>query len=175
MGMSDDNLKYAPAFAEAAADYCRLIDELCKGRLKDQYRLLETALARLHLAVLPLRWADCVKHTEQVHVACDFRAVLQALGQTLGEDLRAIYQSHMSDEPDAEDKCSADRAFILDDDLAEIYEELHRGLAHWQSGTSLGQSNAVWEWRWCFDQHWGEHLFRAMTTIHELRYDLIKD
>ena len=69
----------------------------------------------------------------------------------------------------------AARANCLWDDLAGIYYDLKYGLALWRLGTPDGQAEAAWQWRWNFESHWGNHLFRAMSTVHELRYDLYSD
>jgi len=69
----------------------------------------------------------------------------------------------------------ATRAEMLWDDLADIYHDLQMGLHHWQSGTPQGRETAAWEWRLHYEFHWGDHLFRAMTTVHEVRYQLQRE
>ena len=79
--------------------------------------------------------------------------------------------------PDADEtaKRLAFRAGMLWDDLASIYQDLHDGLALWDLGTEDAQAEATWPWRFNYEAHWGEHLFRAMTTVHEARYQLYED
>ncbi len=70
---------------------------------------------------------------------------------------------------------AATRAFMLFDDLADIYRDVHHGLAVWNVGTPDAQAEAAWQWRWGYENHWGEHLFRAMLTVHEMRYWLVEE
>ena len=58
------------------------------------------------------------------------------------------------------------------DDLADIYRDLHNGLVLWNRGRPNAQAQAAWQWRFDYEMHWGEHLFRAMLTVHEIRYTL---
>jgi hypothetical protein len=53
----------------------------------------------------------------------------------------------------------------LADDLADIYADLSRGLAAWQVGNT---EDAVWEWRFHFQHHWGEHTTGALRALHAL-------
>lgn len=54
----------------------------------------------------------------------------------------------------------------LADDLADIYADLSRGLAAWDAGKV---HSAVWEWRFHFEHHWGEHATGALRALHALR------
>jgi hypothetical protein len=53
----------------------------------------------------------------------------------------------------------------LSDDIADIYRDLLSGLAHWQRGET---GEALWEWRFNFTIHWGEHLTGALRALHAL-------
>jgi hypothetical protein len=54
----------------------------------------------------------------------------------------------------------------LSDDLADIFSDVSRGLAAWDSKDYHG---AVWEWRFHFGHHWGEHATGALRALHALR------
>jgi hypothetical protein len=51
----------------------------------------------------------------------------------------------------------------LFDDLTDIYHDLKRGLLIYELGEL---SEAVWEWRFNFEIHWGAHLTGAQRAIH---------
>lgn len=53
----------------------------------------------------------------------------------------------------------------LADDLWDIYTELQAGLALWDQGR---RENAIWEWRFGFEMHWGEHATGAMRALYML-------
>jgi hypothetical protein len=48
-------------------------------------------------------------------------------------------------------------------DLAEIYEDIRRGLLHFDSGQF---AEAQYQWGWAFQHHWGEHATGAIRAIH---------
>lgn len=50
----------------------------------------------------------------------------------------------------------------LSDDFLDIYRDLKRGLVAFDTGQ---QQDAVWEWRFHFDHHWGEHAVDALRAL----------
>lgn len=56
----------------------------------------------------------------------------------------------------------------LADDAADIYRDLRRGLA--VIAVDGGLDNAVWEWQFGFDNHWGEHATAALYALHSLTH-----
>lgn len=61
---------------------------------------------------------------------------------------------------------------MLWDDLTDLYVDLRRGLSLYERGGRDDVSEAVWWWRFGYEHHWGSHLFRALATVHEIRYVL---
>ena len=51
----------------------------------------------------------------------------------------------------------------LSDDLLDIHGDLQRGLVAWDAGDQRG---AVWDWRFHFEQHWGNHAVAALRALH---------
>lgn len=51
----------------------------------------------------------------------------------------------------------------LTDDLGDVYLDLKRGLALWDRALA---ADAVWEWKFGFQTHWGLHAIRALRVIH---------
>lgn len=49
------------------------------------------------------------------------------------------------------------------DDLADIYRDLRRGLHILSTGSP---DDAMWEWRFSFDTHWGNHATDAIRVLH---------
>jgi Domain of unknown function (DUF5063) len=54
----------------------------------------------------------------------------------------------------------------LADDLADIYRDVAEGLASFRDGDV---DEAVWQWRFGFDSHWGQHAAQALPALHALR------
>lgn len=53
----------------------------------------------------------------------------------------------------------------LIDDFFDIHHDLSSGLAEWRRGNPVG---ALWEWRFGFETHWGEHITSAMRALFAL-------
>jgi hypothetical protein len=52
---------------------------------------------------------------------------------------------------------------LLPDDLADIYKDIKEGLKLFEEGKI---NDAVWEWRFHFEGHWGRHLTSAQRAIY---------
>jgi hypothetical protein len=59
----------------------------------------------------------------------------------------------------------------LGDDLTSIYGALKTYLPMFESGDTPAMREALWQWRFGFDGHWGEHLTGALRSIHALLRD----
>jgi hypothetical protein len=51
----------------------------------------------------------------------------------------------------------------LSDDLLDVYRDIRRGLTYWESGHD---ARAIWEWRFSFESHWGDHGVDALRALH---------
>lgn len=182
MPITEANLKALAAFAEIAAEFCRFIDRFWMGRPEHLYSTLEILLLNLHAGILPVQTETAEReHPEYGALAMaheQWREIADIIGVSVGPEAHDAATDHRSrtTETTAElVEYNARRAEMLWDDLADIYRDLHDGLALWKMATVDSRIAASWEWRYNYDIHWGEHLFRAMLTIHEIRYQLLRD
>jgi hypothetical protein len=53
----------------------------------------------------------------------------------------------------------------LADDLADIYRDIKSGLRYWLKSTPDNQILAVWQWRFSFWSHSGQHITGAIRSI----------
>jgi hypothetical protein len=51
----------------------------------------------------------------------------------------------------------------LSDDFGDIARDLDKGMRFWDSGHP---KRAVWEWRFHFESHWGDHAVDALRALH---------
>ena len=51
----------------------------------------------------------------------------------------------------------------LDDDVLDVYGDLHTGLDLWDS--TAPRAAAIWEWRFSFETHWGDHAVDAIRAL----------
>ena len=184
MPIPDANLEVLSAFAEIAAEFCRFIDSLRAGKPKNLYTTLEAILPRLQQGILPVQ----KEMAEQKHPEFDalrmtheqWEDIADVIGKTVApetKDLSSWHEENLSDDPGVANlaECAATHAMMLWDDLADIYRDLQDGLSLWRTGTPDSQAEAAWQWRWGYEYHWGEHLFRAMLTVHEIYYQFCQE
>ncbi|MDF2697718.1 MAG: hypothetical protein K0S65_6101, partial [Labilithrix sp.] len=51
----------------------------------------------------------------------------------------------------------------LSDDVLDTYRDVRRGFWFWEQNEV---ANAVWEWRFHFQSHWGDHAIDALRALH---------
>lgn len=51
----------------------------------------------------------------------------------------------------------------VSDDLSDIYRDLKYGFACLEAGH---KNEAVWQWKFTFQSHWGRHVLGALKAIH---------
>jgi hypothetical protein len=171
-------------FASVAREYCDLTEQLLAGERPERlYTILEGLLPRLLVAINPIwtgggpdeddpSWEALRMTTEE------FQPVSRMFGGLLGPDtdrLMAEYERLVPEGASARYDKDITRAFMLFDDLADMYRDLLNGLKLWDLGGPEARKAAQWEWRWGYQYHWGEHATRAMRTIHDLRYLVIAE
>jgi hypothetical protein len=60
----------------------------------------------------------------------------------------------------------------LSDDLLDVYRDVRRGLAFWESGHD---ASAIWEWRFSFESHWGDHAVMPFERFIEHAVEVIDE
>ena len=50
----------------------------------------------------------------------------------------------------------------LIDDIQDIYREIKKGIMFFQTNPAA----ALWEWKFGFDNHWGNHAVDAIRALH---------
>jgi hypothetical protein len=60
----------------------------------------------------------------------------------------------------------------LVDDFADIYRDLKIELTKIEKiGTDEAVEDALWQLKWSFTNHWGQHCINALRALHYLWYD----
>ena len=57
----------------------------------------------------------------------------------------------------------------LSDDIMDIYYDLKRGLLLFESGNQDDIDDAIWDWKFHFQIHWGTHLIDALKALHSIQ------
>jgi len=167
-------------FSATAEEYCGVI-EAREGLNREQFlQRVHEVLPRLYAAALALPSTDALfsdkEPTEGEDLNAEpvtdpvappdrgipeqWRALQSALTSLIGDRnvYREIYDPY---EPLSESEVTGSLA----DDLADIYRDIRAGLQKWARGET---GEALWEWRFNFQIHWGEHLTGALRALYSL-------
>lgn len=55
----------------------------------------------------------------------------------------------------------------LEDDMIDIYIDIKKGLILFEQGHIV---NAIWEWRFGLEIHWGEHATSAIRALQSIKF-----
>lgn len=59
----------------------------------------------------------------------------------------------------------------LTDDFSDIYFDIKNALIIFQKGTEQAIEHSLWELKFGFTAHWGNHAIDALRTLHYLVHD----
>lgn len=171
------------AFALVAEDFCSLVEHRDTFGRDEFLHAVHVRLAPLYAAALALPAVEVSDETPEdddadeeeaeVDVAAlmaesrkdrmgteDWMALYRSLGALIGEhnSYAEVFDpyAHPGEEP---------VTGSLADDVADIYRHLADGLAKWRRGEV---DAALWEWRFGFTIHWGEHATGALRALYAL-------
>lgn len=151
-------------FRLLAERYCAFIESSeTLGRGEFIWQLAEH-LVGLYAAgmKLPLPHGDDEFDAPETMTNQEWHELFQRLGRKLGDtDLYSVMF-------DPYESGSNPVTGSLADDAADIYLELRSGLN--VIAVEGGLDNAVWEWRFGFDNHWGKHAAEALYALHSLTH-----
>lgn len=156
------------AFRDDALAYCTFIDAWRSGPVAAPYSTLLRLLSSLAKSGVALPQGGGVSDAEDVERIDheQWSIIAGEIGDVTADAIQALLIEHADDEE------SLTRAAMLWDDLADIYRDLRHGLDRYAFGDADHITNAIWQWRFNYQFHWGAHLFRALATVHEIRFQL---
>lgn len=151
---NDPNITPAvEAFAEIARRYCSWAESPF-GEPRGEMRAARRLLAELHRAALELPDLDPGEKSEVVIPAGLWEAVCGRFRMLPVEGYWDVFDPLKEEAPVFN---------TLFDDLTDIYRDLKEGELLYTRGLV---AEAVWEWRFGFQIHWGAHLTGAQRAIH---------
>ena len=163
------NKKSSVDFLNAAQSFLELLE---KTNLDDKefFKLAHVTLSQLYTTGLQLEEVEliysgpdyeCIKSDEEL-----FENHNKVQIGNLGEDVfyREIFDP-------INDKTDEPVQGWLVDDFADIYRDLKIELEKIKLGTNDAVEDAIWQLRFGFYHHWGNHCINAMRALHFLWYD----
>jgi hypothetical protein len=163
---STEEILRAPTFTayyQAAMDFCAFIEQSAPCRPLDFLLATRRHLVRLYDAAAALPWVDLHSNQdyEETLDATLFHATLSIIAQRLGE---ARYYWHVFDPLDDAENTAVCGDLL--DDLGDIYKDVRYALLVFHLGQPDCQENALWQFKFDFDAHWGQHCVSALPAIH---------
>jgi hypothetical protein len=148
------------AFRAVAERYVSAVEATSERSPDDLFATLVRVLPRLYEAALRLPYpvVESADLPEARLSHEQWKEAFDGLQEILGA--RDLYWTVV---PFGEDKRD-ELAGSLADDLADIYRDVKEGLELAASGAS--ENEVLWQWRFNFWAHWGEHAVEALRIIH---------
>jgi hypothetical protein len=141
-------------FVGIARRYCAWAESSAGDPPQEMYQVREF-LAELHLAVVRLPETDFDDSERKDAVSHDdWKKVLERFSNLPVVEYWDVFDPLEEKEP---------LWNSLADDLADIYRDVKRDLLLFDAGHV---DEAVWQWRFHFLIHWGQHLTGAQRAIH---------
>jgi hypothetical protein len=166
-------------FAVLAEQFCTAVEQRVQYDLDSFLQRVHDLLPRLYVHGLELPhtnvlFSDSGQVEEELDAAHqipeyvpdpdagdieEWRTLFHALTDELGThcNYREVFDPYSEDEEEVTGS--------LADDLADIYRELRSGLRKWKRGQT---GAALWDWRFGFESHWGEHATGALRALRSL-------
>ena len=154
--MTLNNKTAIDEFVDIARRYCAWAEAAAGNPQQEMYQAREF-LAELHLAVVRLPDADFEDSERKDAVTYDeWKKVLERFSGLPVDGYWDVFDPLKEEEKES-------LWNSLADDLADIYRDLKTYLQLYDAGYT---EEAVWQWRFNFLIHWGQHLTGAQRAIH---------
>jgi hypothetical protein len=156
-------------FIAISEKYCLLIDNRCKYSnikiLQDSYVLLPQ-LCSCAMS-LPEIKRSVSYHGEFPH------STWNIIFKTMQSKIEQRYDSYFIIDPYENNAKPLLASFS--DDLSDIYRDIFPGLNDWGKVSPNVKRGIIWEWKFGYEHHWGNHATSAFKAIHFLLFSKIKD
>ena len=158
------------AFTAEARDYCAFVEDsptsnswiFTQECLTRVLRLYQAALLLPELSPESADLLEGIKHER-------WNTVRESIERRLSRDYYwVVFEPLEQDKPELV-------LGLLSDDLADIWRDLNPGITAIDSGRTTFVSNVVWNWRFSFETHWGQHAASAIYALHALCFGKFAD
>jgi hypothetical protein len=155
-------------FVEAASCYCLLIETKQSDSPKEFLEILNGQLLTLYTMGLNLPdvFIKSNKDFDTNVPEAKMRAVVKSIGDRIPFSYYWTVLNPL-DESNLPETGTGDLA----DDLADIYLDLKRALMQFDSEGPEAKENAIWQFKFDFNNHWQEHCIGALQIIFQYLFD----
>lgn len=150
-------------FYKSATDYCNFIENYSKQTQIDYLKILRKKLLNLYEKALNLQWIELqsnITYDEKLHDK-EIKSILSSLADKLDDKRYYWHVFDPTNHNDTEPVCGD-----LADDLGDIYKDLQYSIMIYNLEGEYSKEKALWQFKFDFDKHWGDHCINALTGIH---------
>ena len=143
--------------------FCNFIESKISTTGKDYLIELQFHLKRIYEAGANLDWVDLQSNVD-FDIQLDdqyYQGFLASLSERIGESRFYWRTFDPTDKADQEVICED-----LVDDIGDTYKDLKYSLLVLRLNTVESKENAIWQIKFDFDTHWGDHCMNALYGIH---------
>jgi len=154
--------KEALDFLQVARRYCFFVEtERAEGR--DYHIKAREILTTLYHAALYLPEVSTTSNEDfDARVPDDqIKETMKRLDGNIGKGRFYWDVFDPTDEKDTEPVC-----FDLVDDLVDIYRDVKRGLLIYDLNPLEAKEHGLWQLKFSFETHWGQHCIDALRALH---------
>lgn len=176
IGYNEEELKAKEItqFLKACEDYCEVIENYNKYSIKEFLYYVQKALVNYYLK--GFQFPDSSRGYSKLQQADSysekdtdtFFKLLNKLTTFLGK--HDTYLSNFDPYPDDDDKEVMSKS--LSCDIAEIYEDIKTNLNVWKFGNIYDKQEMIYQFKWDWQNHTGDHWSFAVRAIHWKLQDL---
>ncbi|MDO7885441.1 DUF5063 domain-containing protein [Hymenobacter cheonanensis] len=148
-------------FVALARQYCLLIEDMRPVSAVVFLPQVQQLLSDLYSAALKLDWIDLQSNVDYELGKIDLDKILCIVAEKICDNR---YYWSVFDPTDMEN--TSPSCGDLLDDLGDIYKDLQYSLRVFDLQTADSQENALWEFKFAFDKHWGYHCINALRALH---------
>ena len=101
------------------------------------------------------------EHLELLYDEVEYQEILNRLSEKLGDSRFYWRTFNPTEESDKHPICED-----LVDDVGDIYKDLKNSILILERNTEESAENALWQIKFDFSSHWGDHCINALYGIH---------
>ncbi|MGC3945550.1 MAG: DUF5063 domain-containing protein [Chryseolinea sp.] len=151
-------------FLKVAAEYCSFVENENSQGLEFQIKT-RRILASLYLTAIQIPEVSVTSDKEFDNRVTDDQQqkIIKKLSDNINTGRFYWDTFDPTDENDKEPVCDD-----LVDDLGDIYRDIKSCLTTYDQGTIDAREHGLWELKFTFNAHWGQHNINALRALHSI-------
>lgn len=140
-------------FFHSAVHFCSIIENFDSNQVHDNLRALLVALLDLYSKALYLPEVE-PEHGE----VTDIHISVPQINFNQYDHYWEVFNPYDLEEP---------VGASLSDDILDIYKDVKKGILLYEKYEHI---EAIWEWKFGFELHWGSHAVDAIRALHSANF-----